>query len=382
MRRSDLAVRILDQHRERTVQHAGLPRAERCGVLAARDPAPGCFHTDQADAGLADERVEDPHRVRATADARGDDVGEPALPLEDLRARLFADHLLELTDEQRERMWPNDGADHVVRGLDVRHPVAERLVDRVLQRSRPRRHRHDRCPQELHPEDVQRLAMGVFLTHVDDALLSEQGRGRGGRYPVLPGARLRDDPLLAHPAGEQALTEHIIDLVRAGVREVLTLEVDARAAARFGQPARAPERRRPACVLAAQRVELGIEIVVCARVGEGLLELIERVHERFGNVLAAEAAEVTAGVGICVHARHRARSLAASPWVFRRKNRGDRARGPHAQSEMIRTRSRRWWLSHRRRPCWHRTSSRRCRTSCCRRRGPRSAAGTRRAPSG
>ena len=137
-------------------------------------------------------------------------------------------------------MRPDDGADHVVRRLDVRHPVAERLVDRVLERARPGRDRHNGRPQQLHAEDVEGLAMRVFFSHVDDAFLAEQRGGRCRRDPVLPRARLRDDPLLAHPPRQQALPEHVVDFVRAGVREVFAFEIDARAATRFGQPARAP----------------------------------------------------------------------------------------------------------------------------------------------
>ena len=48
--------------------------------------------------------------------------------------------------------------------------------------------------------------------------------------PCWPGAGLRDHAPLAHEAREQRLAEHVVDLVRAGVREVLALQVDARAA--------------------------------------------------------------------------------------------------------------------------------------------------------
>ncbi len=53
---------------------------------------------------------------------------------------------------------------------------------------------------------------------------SEQcGRGGGGDT-VLTSAGLGDDPGLPHPLGEKRLAEHVVDLVAAGVVEVLTLE--------------------------------------------------------------------------------------------------------------------------------------------------------------
>jgi hypothetical protein len=43
---------------------------------------------------------------------------------------------------------------------------------------------------------------------------------------VLAGAGLGDDARLAHALGEQRLAERVVDLVRAGVVEVLALEVE------------------------------------------------------------------------------------------------------------------------------------------------------------
>ena len=95
---------------------------------------------------IVDERVEDADRVAAAADAGHDGVGQPAGQLEDLRARLAADHRLELAHHQRIRMRAEHRPEQVVRVADVGDPVAHRLVDGVLQRAaagvdadRPRR---------------------------------------------------------------------------------------------------------------------------------------------------------------------------------------------------------------------------------------------------
>ncbi len=47
---------------------------------------------------------------------------------------------------------------------------------------------------------------------------------------MLAGAGLGDDARLAHAPGEQDLAEHVVDLVRAGVIELVALEIDLRAA--------------------------------------------------------------------------------------------------------------------------------------------------------
>ena len=95
--------------------------------------------------------------------------------------------------------------------------------------------------EQLHPGDVERLALHVDRAHVDGAVEAEVRRGGGAGDAVLAGAGLGDHPGLAHPPGQQRLAEHVADLVGAGVVEVLALEQDpaARPARRAGWPRRA-----------------------------------------------------------------------------------------------------------------------------------------------
>ena len=84
--------------------------------------------------------------------------------------------------------------------------------------------------EQLHAEDVQRLALDVDGAHVDLARQAEQRAGGRGGDAVLAGAGLGDDARLAHAARQQHLADAVVDLVRAGVAEVLALEVDAHVA--------------------------------------------------------------------------------------------------------------------------------------------------------
>ena len=54
--------------------------------------------------------------------------------------------------------------------LDVGDPVADCLVDRILQGSRPGLDWPDFGAEKLHAEHVWRLAVDILLAHVDDAL--------------------------------------------------------------------------------------------------------------------------------------------------------------------------------------------------------------------
>ena len=148
---------------------------------------------------------EEPDRVRSAADTRHRDVGLAPGLLPKLRERFAPDHRLEVADDHRVRMRAEHRAEDVVRRRDVRHPVADSLVDRVFERLRPARHRHDLRAEEAHPEDVELLARHVDLAHVDDALQAQQSAGRRRGDAVLARARLGDDSPLAHPPGEQRL---------------------------------------------------------------------------------------------------------------------------------------------------------------------------------
>ena len=114
---------------------------------------------------------------------------------------------------------------------------------------------------------------------------------------MLAGSGLGDDALLAHAAGEQRLAERVVDLVRAGVEEVFTLEVDLGSAALFREPLGEVERRRTAAVVVKQPVELGVEGRVGVGHGVGLLEFFEGGHEGLRDVAAAVGSETSGDCG-------------------------------------------------------------------------------------
>ena len=67
------------------------------------------------------------------------------------------------------------------------------------------------------------LTAGGDLALVDAALEAEHGAHGGGGHAVLAGAGLGDHAGLAHALDEQGLAERVVDLVRAGVVQILTL---------------------------------------------------------------------------------------------------------------------------------------------------------------
>ena len=141
-----------------------------------------------------------------------------------------------------------------MRRLDIRDPVADRLARRLLQRLRPELDGSHLGTEEPHALDVRMLPAHVLGAHVHDALEPEARADRRGRDPVLARTRLGHDASLAEARREKDLSERVVDLVRAGVVEVLALEDDA--AARRREALRLVERRRTSDVTLAEAVEL------------------------------------------------------------------------------------------------------------------------------
>ncbi|EYT80561.1 hypothetical protein CF54_24780 [Streptomyces sp. Tu 6176] len=279
------------------MQHARLARGQGRRVLAALHAVPGRLAADQTDAGVGDEGVEEADGVGAAADTRDGGVGQPSGALQELAARLDADDPVEVADHGREGVRSGDGAEQVVGAVDVGDPVAERLVDGVLQGAAAGLHGHDLGAEHAHPGHVQGLPLGVDLAHVDRAVQAEQGAGGGGGDAVLAGAGLRDHPRLAHALGEQRLAEHVVDLVGAGVVQVLALEEHPGAARVFGEAGHLGQGAGPAGVVDEQVVQLtgeggvGLRLVVL----DG--DLVHGGDQGLRDELAAVRAEVALGAG-------------------------------------------------------------------------------------
>ena len=156
---------------------------------------------------------------------------------------------------------------------------------------------HDAGAQLAHAEHVELLSADVLIAHVDVAFESEDGGGGGGGHPVLARARLGDHPGLAHAHGEQAVAQGAVDLVGAGVAEVLSLDEHAGAAPLGGQAFGEVQGRRAPRILGEHFLQAPGEGGVRLGPLVLLLQLRQRVHERFGHVASAVGPEPTPIVG-------------------------------------------------------------------------------------
>ena len=194
-------------------------------------------------------------------------------------------------------MRPVGGAENVVGVTHIGHPVAHGLVDGFLERLLSRINRHDGGAEHAHPEDVERLPFAVDRAHVDDAFEPEHRRYGGSGHAVLAGTGLGDDALFAHALGQQDLPHGVVDLVGAGVQQVLALKVNLRAAKVAGESFGVVERGWAATKFAEIILQLGLEfrILLCTKIL--VLEFLQRVHEGFRDVAPAVFAKAPVGVG-------------------------------------------------------------------------------------
>ena len=151
--------------------------------------------------------------------------------------------------------------------------------------------------EDLHAHDVGVLLGDVHRAHVDVAGQAEVGRRRGHGHAVLARAGLGDDALLAHVLREHDLAHAMVDLVGAGVVEVLALEEDV-AAELLAQVAAIVDGRGAALEVAADAPQLGDEVEGAADGVIGLRDLLHLLLEALRHVHAAVGAEVTVFVGI------------------------------------------------------------------------------------
>src|ERR1700760_4794446 len=110
---------------------------------------------------------------------------------------------------------------------------------------------------------------------------------------MLAGAGLRHHALRADALGEQRLSQRIVDLVGAGVREVLAFEPDLRAPAR-GEGVRESQGGRsagPGLELAGQGL---LEVGAVQVLTHALLQALHRRNERLGHIASTKRAETAA----------------------------------------------------------------------------------------
>src|SRR5690606_35265301 len=300
---TDLAILILQQIGPVAVKHARLAALERRAMLARVDALAGCFDAVNLHGRIIEEGMEKAHRIGAATDTGNDGIGQPPLALQHLCLCLAPDHGLEVAHHCRIGMGTGDSADQIVGVLDIRYPVPQRFVHRIFQRARAGSNRNNFRAEKLHAEDVRLLPFNVGCAHVDDTGKAEACANGCGRHTMLARTRFRDDARLAHAPRKQDLAKAVIDLMAAGMVQLVTLEIDFRAAipARrssdttemFRQPLGEIERARATHIVALHEIDFCLKGGIGFRRLIGFFKIEHERHQCFGDKASAEYAETT-----------------------------------------------------------------------------------------
>ena len=208
-------------------------------------------------------------------------------------------------------------------GREPGDPRAKSFVDGIAESTSSGLNGNDLCTEELHPEDIESLAADIFGTHVDSTLKTELGTDGGSGDTVLPSTSLSNDLGLAEAASKKHLTECIVDLMRAGVVEIFTLEPDLGSTAMLGETVGVLKVTRTAhegivrlVLLPESEIVLGLD--------EAGFELGKTIHQRLGDILATEftkpvgnSLEVNLSIWACGRARGMHTLGLRSPSAFR-----------------------------------------------------------------
>ena len=113
---------------------------------------------------------------------------------------------------------------------------------------------------------------------------------------MLAGAGFRDDARFAHALRQHDLSQHRIDLMRAGMVQLITLEIDFRTAELVRQAFGKPKRARPTHIMGQQPAPFIHKGRVALRFLIGFFNLEDQRHQGFGDETPAIRAEAATGI--------------------------------------------------------------------------------------
>ena len=238
--------------------------------------------------------MKQPHGVRAATDTGHNGIGQSAFSLHDLGACFLADDRLEITDHLWIGVRSGNSAYDIEMRFGIGHPIAQRLVHCVLQRAGAYRDRVNFCTQQAHAVDIRLLAAHILFTHEDFAFHVKQGAGGGCCNTMLACTGLGDDFGFAHTLGDQRLTDHVVDLVRACMVQLIALQIQLCAAKMGGHPLGKIQRAGAADIMRLVIFQFTLEVGISDGAVIGLFNLQDQRHQGFGNKPAAMHAEPAA----------------------------------------------------------------------------------------
>src|SRR5581483_5531913 len=132
----NLSILILQQITQCTVQYSGAACYQCCCMLSRFHACAACLDTDELDLLCIRERIAYTDCVASPTDAGKNHIWQASHLLHNLIACLHTYDRLEVAHDTWIRMWPCCRTEQIEGGLHVGHPVADSLVDSILQCAR------------------------------------------------------------------------------------------------------------------------------------------------------------------------------------------------------------------------------------------------------
>ncbi len=184
-------------------------------------------------------------------------------------------------------MRPHDGPQHIQAVFHSIGPFPHTGVHSIFQGPGAAGDRMHPGAQQFHAVHVQRLTDSVFLSHINLTFHVQQGGGGGSGHAVLPCAGLGNEAGLSHLFSQQGLAQHIVDLVRAGMVQILSLEIDSGPSQIPSHLLRIIQKRRSACVFVQQGLQFLLKFRVFLIMLITLLQMNQLIHQNLRHILSS-----------------------------------------------------------------------------------------------
>ena len=155
------------------------------------------FNTNQLDFFIRHILGEGADSIGAATYAGNNIVRQAAFLVQNLPARFFTDHLLELMDNGRIRVR-TDSRTQDIEGFQIAHPSSKGCIHSILEGFGARFHCMNSRTHHFHAEDIKALAFYILCTHVNIALHTKLSCGCRSCHTMLASSSFSDDSGLAH----------------------------------------------------------------------------------------------------------------------------------------------------------------------------------------
>mmetsp|Transcript_11920 Transcript_11920/g.22798 ORF Transcript_11920/g.22798 Transcript_11920/m.22798 type:complete len:366 (+) Transcript_11920:367-1464(+) len=283
-----LARLFLDHIRQGTLQNtrSSLGEGTAMFTILVKTVTSG-FHTMQLHRFVIVKGSKGTNGVGSSTDTGNDCVGEFASLFQHLLTHFTSHDTLKVLDNGGKGMRTNGGSNQVVRVANIGYPITHGFVDGVLESRLAIMDGDNLSTQGVHTENIQLLTFAVNGSHVHGAIQTELGTNSGGSDTVLSGTGFGNDTRLTNTLGQQGLSNRVVNLVSAGVGQVLALQPNGGTTGQFRQTVGLVQRGGSADKVTTvfsqfcQKVGIVLDFIVL------LFNFFESHRKCFGNVLSA-----------------------------------------------------------------------------------------------